>query len=929
MNADGTVVIEINADNKKAEKELNRLSNKINSLEQKLSEKQGKQNSIKAELDDAMASALQTTDQVEKLKRELEQVKNVTTGQVSADPTQYLAQLQRQDQITAELKEQEALLRQQDKEAQKLGTQYAKITDEVNQQSAELNKAKERAGDIQKQLVSASGPAEMMASAMERVQKSTGRFSARLREVIRSALVFTAISQGMAELRTWLGQVVKANDQASEAIGRLKGALLTLAQPIVNIIVPAFTEFVNLLSAIVTRVAGFVSGLFGSTIEGSSSAAENLYNEAQAIEETGSAAKKASKSLAGFDQINKLSSGENSNGGGASNQEGGAITPNFDPSFVQDGIDQVMGILSGSLLAIGAVLTFSGANIPLGIGLMSVGAILLGSEIAANWAAISLMLQGPIGAIALILGGALLVLGAILTFSGANVPLGLGLMIAGASGMAMTVAANWEAMNSTLQGPIGVLIGVLSAAVLVIGAILVFSGANIPMGIGLMIAGAAGLGSIVAINWETISTALQGPIGAVAMMVSLAVLAIGAILTFSGANIPLGIGLMILGTAGLATIAAVNWESVQTALEGPVGAVVGIVSAALLAIGAILTFSGANIPLGIGMLILGAAGLATSVAANWETIQTTLEGPIGLVVGMVSAALLALGAILVFSGAAPPLGIGLLILGASGLAMTVAANWETLTNLLQGPIGAITALVSAALLVLGVILIFTGAAIPLGLGLLIAGASGLATSVAPNWGFLLDAAKNAWRDIQNWWNTNVADFFTIEFWTDLGEDILNGFFDGLKNIWDGITSWVSDGIDWIKNAFSGAKASVSAEYSTDTNSAAGRAAYASGNQISEAARYLSNNIPRLARGAVIPPNREFLAVLGDQRSGYNYEVPDDKLRQLIREETAGLREAKEIRLVVTAGDSLVRELKIRLDRESQRQGVSLVKGGVL
>lgn len=89
------------------------------------------------------------------------------------------------------------------------------------------------------------------------------------------------------------------------------------------------------------------------------------------------------------------------------------------------------------------------------------------------------------------------------------------------------------------------------------------------------------------------------------------------------------------------------------------------------------------------------------------------------------------------------------------------------------------------------------------------------------------------------------------------------------------------------------------------------------------------SIPRLARGAVIPPNREFLAVLGDQRSGYNYEVPDDKLRQLIREETAGLREAKEIRLVVTAGDSLVRELKIRLDRESQRQGVSLVKGGVL
>ena len=48
------------------------------------------------------------------------------------------------------------------------------------------------------------------------------------------------------------------------------------------------------------------------------------------------------------------------------------------------------------------------------------------------------------------------------------------------------------------------------------------------------------------------------------------------------------------------------------------------------------------------------------------------------------------------------------------------------------------------------------------------------------------------------------------------------------------------------------------------------------------------SVPALARGAVIPPNREFLAVLGDQRSGNNYEVPDAKLRQLLREELSAL-----------------------------------------
>lgn len=43
-------------------------------------------------------------------------------------------------------------------------------------------------------------------------------------------------------------------------------------------------------------------------------------------------------------------------------------------------------------------------------------------------------------------------------------------------------------------------------------------------------------------------------------------------------------------------------------------------------------------------------------------------------------------------------------------------------------------------------------------------------------------------------------------------------------------------------------------------------------------------LPRLAQGAVIPPNREFLAVLGDQKRGANIEAPADLIRQMVREE---------------------------------------------
>lgn len=48
------------------------------------------------------------------------------------------------------------------------------------------------------------------------------------------------------------------------------------------------------------------------------------------------------------------------------------------------------------------------------------------------------------------------------------------------------------------------------------------------------------------------------------------------------------------------------------------------------------------------------------------------------------------------------------------------------------------------------------------------------------------------------------------------------------------------------------------------------------------------SLPRLATGAVIPPNREFLAVLGDQRSGNNIEAPESLIRKIVREEAGGM-----------------------------------------
>lgn len=87
-------------------------------------------------------------------------------------------------------------------------------------------------------------------------------------------------------------------------------------------------------------------------------------------------------------------------------------------------------------------------------------------------------------------------------------------------------------------------------------------------------------------------------------------------------------------------------------------------------------------------------------------------------------------------------------------------------------------------------------------------------------------------------------------------------------------------------------------------------------------------LPRLAQGAVIPPNREFMAVLGDQRSGTNIETPLETMVQAFRAalaEGGGNRGTAYLMVDRTVLGQLVYDLN---NAESQRVGVKLVKGGV-
>ena len=468
---------------------------------------------------------------------------------------------------------------------------------------------------------------------------------------------------------------------------------------------------------------------------------------------------------------------------------------------------------------------------------------------------------------------------------------------------------------------LAVLMTAVGAAATAIGVILLFAG-HVQWGIGFIIFGATNLGvGMASISKETVSQNAMNTLNLIMGAIAGALVAIGIILIVVG-SVALGIGFIIAGAALLGvtifSIAKFSTDPIETTLM----TIEAIAGGAMLALGIMLLYFGANKPLAIGLIVAGAALLVTAVAqlvagAVSEEVAAWIYG----IMAIVSTALLVIGVIMLCTGHISPLSIGLVVAGAVGLATTVAINWDAVSDAMRGPIGKITAIVSGALLVLGVILLCCGIITPLTIGLVIAGAAGLATSIAFNWSAIVDWVKNAWNKVKEFWNKHIAPIFTGKFWKDLAKKCGNGLIAGFEGAINGIISMFESMINWVVNGLNKISFDV-----PDWVPLIGGKKF--GFSIPEV-KFKRVSIPRLAQGAVIPPNREFMAVLGDQKHGTNIEAPLETIKQALAEVLAmeGLGGETNVNVTFT-GDlaQLARILKPAIETESRRKGGSLAKG---
>lgn len=276
----------------------------------------------------------------------------------------------------------------------------------------------------------------------------------------------------------------------------------------------------------------------------------------------------------------------------------------------------------------------------------------------------------------------------------------------------------------------------------------------------------------------------------------------------------------------------------------------------------------------------------------------------------------------------------------------------------------LTAITVALLTIGGAIAIITGAWIPL----LIAAIAAVVVWIVAKWTSIKDWISKTISSIDAAFEQHLANVeagvaaavdWVIEKWTAV-KDWFRGLWEkvssGAVAAWDGIKSAFKSVLEWFQSKFrdawqkvkdvfstggriwSGIKEGIENTFRTVVNAiirGMNTIIAVPFNKINSMLNTIRNasflgispfqnlwgvnplpvpQIPMLARGAVIPANRQFLAVLGDQRNGNNLEAPESLLRQIVREEAGGAGSRYEFIARLdrrTLFDEVITEAKLR------------------
>lgn len=351
MAADGSIIIDTRVNNKGAEADLKALQAKakstaqqISALDKQITQATGKRTKLADDLAKAKAEAQATETALQGVNSQLAAAKSAAAAQVRQEypgisdanvndiaTSRVLGSnaslVAESDKLTAALDKQTAAVAEIEAEYQKqvstvtqLQQQHSNLQQQLEQEQAAVTRTTAQYAKQQK--VQTQTNAQKVASASTAMQK----FGTRLGGIVSGALLFNVISSALTKMVGWFGSAMQYSDAFRQSLANLQGAASVAAAPLVQTLGSALSYVNNLLATVISYLARFISLLTGKSIGAMKSAAKSMNSYGSAASGAAKDTEKATRSLAGFDEITRLDAPQDD----ASGSGAGSTAPNYD-----------------------------------------------------------------------------------------------------------------------------------------------------------------------------------------------------------------------------------------------------------------------------------------------------------------------------------------------------------------------------------------------------------------------------------------------------------------------------------------------------------------------------------------------------------------------------------------------------------------------
>lgn len=324
--ADGSVVINIDADDKAAQKRLNAVNRSIEKLKNNITSMNSSQLDISSQLRDAQTQAIETYNEIERLKKALSESEYKTSkygGDINAD--EFNAEIEKQKEIKAQLLEQEKLLPKLEAKAQKLEEKHSKILMDIESQKEALAQQENEAGILIKNRVNSEDSSKTSENIKKAQEKSNNSLGKGLKTILLWGFGIRSLFALISKLRTYIKEAVSefanSDPQTKQSINELKNNLATLKAswgaafaPILQVVIPVLQTLVGWLTTVANAVASFFAILSGKSTY--KKAIKNTNALSDSMSGAAGSAADAKKELMSIDELNVMSDSSGGGGGG-------------------------------------------------------------------------------------------------------------------------------------------------------------------------------------------------------------------------------------------------------------------------------------------------------------------------------------------------------------------------------------------------------------------------------------------------------------------------------------------------------------------------------------------------------------------------------------------------------------------------------------